>query len=134
MPFGCIMLCILPRFFIVFTMSEEGVRIKAPFTKPLEIPWTSYKSFYPATYYHGSVGGGGYYPAYLVLARRRVTTDELQNVNRVSVDDKFLKIRVTKRNYRKLESILPPKAKLVLEKYYGEKYGGKEKKQNVETR
>ena len=124
--FAVIWICIiLPRMIIVITLSAECVRFRVLFHKTIEIPWKDFKNILPATYYHGSPLGVGYYPDYLVLAKRRVEMSELRNVNTALVDEEFLKIRITKRSYRKLEAILPPYPKLILEKYYAGKYGGK---------
>ena len=51
--------------------------------------------------------------------------EELQHINVVQSDDQLIKIHLTKRRYKKLLSILPPYPKLIMEKYYGERFGGK---------
>lgn len=125
LPYFCLMLWVLPRFFVMITLSEDCIRYKPLFCKAMEVKWKDWKNIYPATYYHGSPFGVGYYPAFLVLAKRSVSVNELQHVNVVKNDDQILKIRITKRSYKKLASILPPYPLRILEKYYGEKYGGK---------
>ena len=122
-PFLCLMLWVLPRFFVMITLSEDCIRYKPLFCKAMEVKWKDWKNIYPATYYHGSPFGVGYYPDFLVLAKRSVSVNELQHVNIVKNDDQILKIRITKRSYKKLASILPPYPLRILEKYYGEKYG-----------
>ena len=114
-----------PKWIIIVTVDERSIRYKQAFKKPVEVEWKKYRNIHPATYYHGSVIGVGYYPDFLVLATRSVSMHELRSINHVAVDEELIKIRITKRSYRKLHSILPPYPKHILEKYFAEKYGEK---------
>lgn len=107
-----VLLCIgmafvAPRWWIFITLSENEIKYKAAYKKPVTHPYTAYRYVYRGIYQHGSLVGISYYPQYLVLSQRKMTSDELTQVNNVLPSDKVIKIRYSKRIHKKLSRIMP---------------------------
>lgn len=96
-----------PRWWSFITLSENGIKYKAAFHKSVVNPYTAYRYVYRGTYRHGSLVGISYNPQYLVLSQRKMTTEELTQINNVMPSDKVIKIRYSKRIHKKLSRILP---------------------------
>ena len=113
----------LPQWYTKITFTEDSIQVKRAFHKPICHPYKHYSYVYRATYWHGSPLGIGYYPQFLVFSRRSMRQVELENINQVYEADKIIKLRITKRRYKKLNAVLPSEARYILERYWGEKYG-----------
>ena len=106
-------LFILPRFLVFVTIDETGIRHKALFHKSVELKWDELYGAYPATY-----PLRGEFPPYFVFTKKPLSRNDLKNINQIQTDKNFLKIRVTKRNYKKLRDTLPVEYRHVLVKAY----------------
>ena len=104
---------VLPRFFVMVTIDEIGVRYKVLFHKSVELKWDELYGAYPATYPFR-----GEFPPYFVFTKKPLSRNDLKNINQIQTDKNFLKIRVTKRNYKKLRDALPVEYRHVLVKAY----------------
>lgn len=112
-----VILC-APQWFASIVFDKERIYVFIPFRKRILYEYKNFSHVYKATYWHGSLFGVGYHPQFFVLSQRRMTTDELQNVNHVPISDKVVKIRHTEHMHRKLCTILPEYHKGQLNKLF----------------
>lgn len=92
-------------------LDEEGIQLKQPFKKYSKIPYSKLNFFRLAFYNHG-----GHIRFFLVMSQYAVSQDELMQINRVQNSDTLAKIKLTKKNYKRLCEILPEERRNMLEK------------------
>ena len=92
-------------------LDEEGIQLKQPLKKYSKIPYSKLNFFRVGCYNHA-----GHIRFFLVMSQYVVPQDDLWKINRVQNSDTLAKIKLTKRNYRKLYEILPEDRKNMLEK------------------
>lgn len=108
-----------PRWWIFITLSENEIRYKAAFHKPASHPYAAYRYVYRGTYWHGSLVGVGFRPRYLILSQRKMTTEELTQINHVMPSEKVIKLRYSGRVHRKLSRILPESCRRQVDGLFG---------------
>ena len=94
--------------------TDMGIEYKQPFKKKTMKSYDYYPYIYRASYYHGSLIGIGYRPNYIVFSQRRLSSNELKNINQVAISDKVIKIKYSKNVYNKLMHVLPKCKKVEL--------------------
>ena len=121
-----ITLLVLPKAYCKLTFTSDTIRIKRALHKPVCHSYDYYSYVYRATYWHGSPVGIGYFPQFLVLSHRFLRQNELNGINEVPDGvDQVIKIRLTKRRYRKMLPALPPYLRHMAESYWSKQFGEK---------
>lgn len=90
------------RAFFIITLTAENVFLQFPLRRKLCLSYSDFPHVEHGSYLHFGV------PChYLLLSRLRFTTSELMHVNSIPNCRDTIKIRCSKKNCRKLLSILP---------------------------
>lgn len=108
--FGALFVLIIsvsPRYLCVITLSETAITIWVPFRKKKSFTYKQFRNIYCGGYFHGNIAGIGKIVWYIVLAQRRLSSNELNQINLVSNSEEVVKIRYSRKNYEKLCTILP---------------------------
>lgn len=103
------------RWLATFIFTDDGISYRAGFRKATVQPYRAFRYIYAARYFHGSPIGIGNYRRFIVLSTRRLSTDEIENINQVAPSTVVVKIRFRKSTYEKICSILPAKQRVQLE-------------------
>lgn len=96
-----------PRFLCTVTLSKTAITVWLPFRKKETFSYKQFRFVYCGGYFHGNVLGMGKNIWYIVIAQRRLTTNELTNINHVSNSKEVVKIRYTPKNYETIRNVLP---------------------------
>ena len=96
-----------PRFLCTLTLSQTAITVWMPFRKSETISYAHFKFIYCGKYFHGNIAGMGKDIWYIVIAQRRLTSNDLNAINHVQNSKEVVKIRYTEKTVKKLKSILP---------------------------
>jgi hypothetical protein len=111
------LLC-FPRWFVTITLDVTTIRYHAAFKKPIVKDYSNYPFIYRGWYRHRGLLPVGYNAEYIVLASRKMTTDEVQHINQIGISDKIIKIRYRKKAYHTLCNIFPDRHRIQLERCF----------------
>ena len=117
--FGFIISLILcsRRWYSRFTFTSDGIIIKIPFKKTVIRPYKDFPYIRLGGYFHGTVVGSlGKWRKFIVFTNRLIKADELYSINNVVCSADLIKVKYSKRAYKKMCEILPPKAISALER------------------
>jgi len=96
-----------PRFLCVMTLSETSIIVWIPFRGKKTYSYKQFRNVYCGGYFHGNIAGIGRNIWYIVIAQRKMSNNELDQINQIPNSDEVIKIRYTPKNYKKLKSIFP---------------------------
>jgi len=104
---GCILYFLLAsmsnRIFDYVLIDSKGITYKAPFKKKVTGEFKLYTHMYLGWYSHC-----GFPVLFVIFARHFIKDSVLSNANLIVSSKNIIKVRLTKRTYKKLISILPP--------------------------
>lgn len=96
-----------PRILCILTLSSLGITVWLPFRKKETFPYAQFRFAYIGGYFHGNIAGMGKPVWYIVISQRRLSTKELYSINNVANSKEIVKIRYTKKSYKKIRNVLP---------------------------
>jgi hypothetical protein len=108
------------RFLCVISLTHMAITIRIPFCKKKEFSYNKFRYLYSGGYFHTNLAGLGFKVWYIVIAQRQLSIHELNQLNRISNSQDIVKVRYSRRNYKKLKAILPPSLVQQLEKAVSE--------------
>lgn len=94
----------LQQYLVIINFNQTGFRVKRAFKRPIEKKYDClyiYQAYY--MYY------GFKRIDFIVFSERRLTNDELCNINQVPISDKIVKVRLREKSIKKLKTVLPQK-------------------------
>lgn len=97
----------LPRLILTLVLTPNEIYLTIPFKKRAVLSYDDFPYIYCGAYFHGNIFGMGRMKLYVVFSGKRMTTDELLQVNLVGNSSEVFKIRATPKIYNKLCEILP---------------------------
>lgn len=109
--------CITERWCLMIVLDAEGILYKPLFRSGRRLKYSNYPRVQYAYYMHGN-WLGAYKVHFFVLTNKRLSDEELSHINEVAPSIDLLKIRYTRRNYRKLVEALPPSIAAEIEGIY----------------
>ena len=95
------------RWCLMLTFDRDGVLYKPLFRKGMRIQYSNYPRIQYAYYMHGNMFAA-YKVNFFVFTNRRLTDEELTQINQVAPSSDLIKIRYTRKTYKKLLEALPP--------------------------
>ena len=99
--------CITERWCLMLTFDRDGVLYKPLFRKGMRIQYSNYPRIQYAYYMHGNMFAA-YKVNFFVFTNRRLSNEELTQINQVAPSSDLIKIRYTRKTYKKLLEALPP--------------------------
>ena len=99
--------CITERWCLMITFERDGVLYKPLFRKGTRIQYSNYPRIQYAYYMHGNMFAA-YKVNFFVFTNRRLSNEELTQINQVAPSSDLIKIRYTRKTYKKLLEALPP--------------------------
>ncbi len=112
--YGIILVTIIkciPIWFASVELDEEGMCLNSVYKKSDKIPFSEIRSFQIAYYRHIYTNR-----VFVVMGRTGLAYDKLSAINQVRSSADCIKIKLTKRTYKKLCKILPDDQKTKLER------------------
>lgn len=97
------------RYIVWYRFSPECITYHTLFRRKKVIPYSAFPYVMHGKYLHGI-----YWRHYIVFSNRRLKESELNQINHVAPSPKLIKVQYSKKTYRALLSILPPKYRSVL--------------------
>ncbi len=91
----------------LLTLSDDSVSLRRLFHKDVSIPYKRFINIYHGRYFHGNIVGMGMWVHFIVFSQNYISPENLSHINQLRNSEVAFKIRLTKRNYNKLCSILP---------------------------
>lgn len=98
--------CVTERWCLMITFDQDGVLYKPLFRKGIRLKYSNYPRIQHAYYMHGNLIAA-YKVNFFVFTNRRLSHEELTQINEVAPSSDLLKIRYTQKNYKKLIEALP---------------------------
>lgn len=98
---------ILAKSISLLTLTDSHIQAAMFFNKTISVPYACYTFIYHGYYFRGNLAGIGTNIHYIVFSRKRLPKDVLSQINRLNNTRDTFKIRFTKRNYRKMQKIVP---------------------------
>ena len=95
------------RWCLMLTFDRDGVLYKPLFRKGTRIQYSNYPRIQYAYYMHGNMFAA-YKVNFFVFTNRRLSNEELTQINQVAPSSDLIKIRYTRKTYKKLLEALPP--------------------------
>lgn len=109
--------CITERWCLLITFDHNGIWHKPLFKKSVYLDYSNYTKIQYGYYMHGNVLGS-YKVHFFILTNRRLSDDELSNINLECPSKDLIKIRYNHRIYQKLMKILPEQMAHSIENIY----------------
>ena len=109
--------CISERWCLMIVLDADGILYKPLFRRGQRLKYSNYPCVQYAFYMHRNLLGA-YKVHFFVMTNKRLSSEELSHINEVTPSIDLLKIRYTRRNYRKLVGALPPSIASEIEGIY----------------
>lgn len=107
---GAGLLC-MPRWLEIITFENDVIKFKSAFHKEIIKLSINYQFVYLAYYSHI-----GLPIKFIVISQRKLTKNELENINQIKSNEQIIKIRYSKKTISKLQQVLTEKQKNQLDK------------------
>lgn len=104
-----------PRFVCILTLSQTALTLWMPFRKSETISYAYFRFIYCGKYFHSNIAGMGKNVWYIVIAQRRLSTNDLNSINHIPNSKEVVKVRYTEKTVKKFKSILPANLLLQLD-------------------
>lgn len=88
------------RIFSIITLSKEAISLWVPFKARKTYSYKQFPYVYWGKYYHGNIAGFGRWMWYVVFSTNKLSTSELNQINKLSNSKDLFKIKYSKKNMR----------------------------------
>lgn len=109
--------CITERWCLMITFDQDGVLYRPLFRRGIRLKYSNYPRIQYAYYMHGNMIAA-YKVNFFVFTNRRLSHEELTQINEVAPSSDLIKIRYTRETYKKLIEALPSSIAFEVEQIY----------------
>ena len=109
--------CITERWCLMITFDQDGVLYRPLFRRGIRLKYSNYPRIQYAYYMHGNMIAA-YKVNFFVFTNRRLSHEELTQINEVAPSSDLIKIRYTRKTYKKLIEALPSSIAFEVEQIY----------------
>ena len=108
---------ITERWCLMITFDQDGVLYRPLFRRGIRLKYSNYPRIQYAYYMHGNMIAA-YKVNFFVFTNRRLSHEELTQINEVAPSSDLIKIRYTRKTYKKLIEALPSSIAFEVEQIY----------------